>query len=104
MEYINIGSTPPEEDCFPLGHPGHRKECRIYQAQLEREFPDGNFGVKGFQHDFGTYYEVVAFLDEDADTPQTQAAYEAEGSGNPYWDEIAAKEVAELKGLYATGT
>ena len=99
MNYINIGSSPPEEECFQLGHPQQRRECKIYQEQLEREFPEGRFGCKAFQHDFGTYWEVVAYLSEDDDPSQTEAAYEAEGSGNPYWDETAAKQIAQLKTL-----
>ena len=59
-DFLNIGSSPSEEDCFPVGHPLAHQECEIYREQLEREFPKGDFRVKGFPHDFGRYYEVVA--------------------------------------------
>lgn len=87
--YINIGPTPPEEDCIQIGKPGARAETEIYRRQLEREFPEGNFGVKAFRHEFGTYHEVVAYCY----TPEeTEAAYAAEGEGAALWDEIARAE------------
>ena len=98
MDFINIGSTPAEEDCFGVGNPLAQQECKIFMAQLEREFPAGYFTVKGFPHDFGRYYEVVAYLSEnEADEDQNQAAYDAEGHANPLWDEISAPLVAALR-------
>lgn len=95
-DYINIGSTPAEESCLPAGHPNARRECEIYRRQLEREFPDGNFRVKGFPHDFGTYYEVVAGLGTEL---EQKAALEAEGEASPTWDEEARKELWALRGV-----
>ena len=98
MDFINIGSTPAEEDCFGVGNPLAQQECKLFMAQLEREFPAGYFAVKGFPHDFGRYYEVVAYLSEnEADERQNQAAYDAEGHANPLWDEISAPLVAALR-------
>ena len=98
MDFINIGSTPTDEDCFGVGHPLAQQECKLFMAQLEREFPAGFFAVKGFPHDFGRYYEVVAYLSEnEADEDQNQAAYDAEGHANPLWDEISAPLVAALR-------
>jgi len=98
MDFINIGSTPAEEDCFGVGNPLAQQECKLFMEQLEREFPAGFFAVKGFPHDFGRYYEVVAYLSEnEADEDQNQAAYDAEGHANPLWDEISAPLVAALR-------
>jgi len=98
MDFINIGSTPTEEDCFGVGNPLAQQECKLFMAQLEREFPAGFFAVKGFPHDFGYYYEVVAYLSEnEADEDQNQAAYDAEDHANPLWDEISAPLVAALR-------
>jgi len=98
MDFINIGSTPTEEDCFGVGNPLAQQECKLFMEQLEREFPAGFFAVKGFPHDFGRYYEVVAYLSEnEADEDQNQAAYDAEGHANPLWDEISAPLVAALR-------
>jgi len=87
--YINIGSTPCEEDCIGIGQLGAIAECHIYKRQLQRMYPEGNFAVKGFPHDFGTYYEVIALMQDEA---QTAAAYEAEGGGNGFWDAAAKTE------------
>ena len=92
MDYINIGSTPPEEDCLGVNHPLARKETEIYRRQLEREFPAGRFTVKGFPHDFGTYYEVVAWYEDELDTATNEAAFEAE-CGKGEWDEEALAEL-----------
>ena len=98
MDFINIGSTPTEEDCFGVGNPLAQQECKIYMEQLEREFPCGHFAVKGFPHDFGYYYEVVAYLTENEDhEDQNHAAYDAEGNANPHWDEISAPLIAALR-------
>lgn len=92
VDYINIGSTPPDEACLDLNHPLARKETEIYKRQLEREFPAGRFTVKGFSHDFGTYYEVVAWYGEELDTAANTAAFEAE-CGRGEWDEEALEEL-----------
>jgi hypothetical protein len=101
LDYLNIGSSPCDEGCAQVGHPVYisiaRIECRIYAAQLSREFPNGDFRVKSFPHDFGTYYEVVAFYDDDGDDPRMEAAFDAEGSANPQWDELS---IANLRDAY----
>tara|TARA_R110000868_G_scaffold57440_1_gene177354 strand:- start:156 stop:482 length:327 start_codon:yes stop_codon:yes gene_type:complete len=103
-DYINIGSTPCDEDCFPAGHRLARAETEIYCRQLQREFPAGEFTVKAFSHDFGVYHEVVAWFNPNyADRPETfggkvyAAAFDAEGGGLPNWDKQAKAELATLK-------
>lgn len=96
--YINIGSTPPDETCFPAGHPKAGRETNIYLKQLQREFPSGHFGIKWFPHDFGRYCEVVAYFEEGpVETSEMDAAYAAEGSCLPHWDEISAPLIAALR-------
>lgn len=93
MHWINIGSTPADETCLPNDHPLARKEVEIYRRQLQREFPAGRFTVKSFPHDFGTYWEVVAWVGEELDLATNEAAFEAEcGSGE--WDAEAREELA----------
>ena len=96
MSYINIGSTPSEEDCFPAGHPKGRAECLVYKRQLKREFPAGNFRVMAFPHDFGTYHEVVAML---GDPDEQEAAYEAECNASTNWDEEARQDLKLIRSL-----
>ena len=71
--YFVLGPTPGYEDCACVGEedyePRAKKECRRFIELLRKKFgpePEGaHFAVKGFLHDFGTYYEVVISFDED---------------------------------------
>lgn len=88
-DYLEIGCTPVEEPCFPVGHELARKECFVYKAQLERAYPGVEFQVRANRHDFGTYYEVAAYFDsDDADAK----AYDAE-CGCEYWDDKAKRSL-----------
>lgn len=96
MDYVNIGCTPTEESCFPVGHRHARVECSIFARQLRREFPEADIRIKGFPHDFGTYYEAVATY-SDCDSQSEDVAYTVEGECPMHWDEMAKQE---LKALY----
>ena len=99
-KYINIGSTPCDENCLGVGHINARAEVALYAEQLRQEFPEGTFKVVGFPHDFGTYYEVTAYYNRDAsaDDAEMQAAYDAEGGyGGPVWLPEFAARVALLR-------
>lgn len=85
MDYLNIGSTPNEEDCAQVGSADYYaraiKECRAYREQIRKHYPEpenGYLRVKGFPHDFGTYYEVVAYYDPE-DTEASRWALDIEG-------------------------
>jgi len=100
MDYLSIGSTPSNETCAQVGTDNYleraKKECTAYKNQLERHFqnfPDGCWlSIKGFPHDFGTYYEVVAKYDEDDETA-TKFAYDIENNSPTNWDNEAKKEL-----------
>lgn len=94
-EYLEIGCTPLEEDCLPAGHPLARAECYIYKRQLERAFPDAKIGVRSNPHDFGTYYECVAYYD-DEDEHQLDQALAVEGDSPMSWDDGAKQELKAL--------
>lgn len=68
--FYTLGPVPYDEACAQVGQPDYREraleECRRYKAQLERLFPEARFEIKGFPHDFGTYYEVVVYGDQNA--------------------------------------
>lgn len=89
MDYIHIGSTPHEEDCAQVGAPDYaqkaRAECTRFRDQILRHYPEPDHGylaVKGFSHDFGTYYEVIArFDDNDEDAVRWAFAIEADEKG-----------------------
>ena len=89
MDYLNIGSTPNEEDCAQVGSADYYtraiKECRAYREQIRKHYPEpenGYLKVKGFPHDFGTYYEVVAYYDpEDIEAPRWALDIEGDTKG-----------------------
>ena len=99
MEMLNIGSCPYEEACVQVGTGEYaaamRFECEQYLKVLQERYTEpekGYFKVKSFQHDFGTYYEVVAMFDPE-DEEATNWAFEAE-SGVDVWPE-GYKQVLE---------
>lgn len=84
-DYLEIGSTPADEDCAQVGQPDYaekaRAECKRFIEQIERHYPSPELGylkIKSNRHDFGTYYEVVAVYDNE-DEASTQWAYAIEG-------------------------
>ncbi len=99
MDYLNIGPSPASEDCAQLGKPDFyeqaKKECQAFKAQLIRAFgepPQGaRIASKAFQHDFGTYYEVVCYYQEDLEEA-VDYAFKLENEMPEVWDE-QAKEV-----------
>ena len=96
MENLNIGSTPNEEECAQVGSADYYaraiKECRAYMAQIQKHYPEpenGYLKLKGFPHDFGSYYEVVAYYDPE-DTQASRWAFDIEGDALGVlstWDE-----------------
>ena len=101
-EFLELGTTPCNEECAQLGTYGFRervlKECNVYKRQLQRvvesmgkPVPDGfELRIKSFTHDFGTYYEVVAFYENDE---AAELAYELEAVLPESWDEESRKEL-----------
>jgi hypothetical protein len=100
MDYLTLGSTPCNEDCAQVGTDNYvvraKKECTAYKNQLERHFqnfPDGCYlTIKGFPHDFGTYYEVIVRYDEN-DEASSEFAYDMESNSPVNWDDEAKKEL-----------
>lgn len=72
-EYIEIGCSPSDEPCVNVGEenygPRARKECFRFVELLRKTFgpePEGaQLTVKKFPHDFGDYYEVVCWFDDE---------------------------------------
>lgn len=98
-DFINIGPTPFEEDCAQVGSPNYQKEgkeeCLRFCSLLQRMYPAGVFKVKSFPHDFGSYYEVVAYFDTENEE-QEEAAFEAESCEYGTWEEL--EEALEREG------
>ena len=100
-DYYEIGATPIDEPCASVGEPDYsrraRMECRALINQLYRQLPEDASGcielrIKAHGHDFGTYYEVVAYFD-DEDEHAESLAMQA-GDELPYtWDDEARAEL-----------
>jgi hypothetical protein len=102
LDYINLGSTPSDEDCAQVGSPDYQnranKELDTYKAQLERMFPGWEthknlkFKKMWFPHDFGSYGEIVITFDSDNEL-EAATAIEIEWNTPTSWDEEARKEL-----------
>ena len=96
-ETMELGPTPSGESCLQLGAPdyspeGAKQECRKYVKFLEARFPEApdfrcSFKIKGFPHDFGTYYEVIIVFN-DEDERASAFAYFVEANIPEYWSEV----------------
>lgn len=95
MAYLELGSTPCDEECAQVGSENYaenvKKESQRYIRQLKRQFPEWevkgvSFGLKSFQHDFGTYHEVVVRFDEMNDEACSYA-YHIEDNLPANWEE-----------------
>jgi len=93
--HINLGPTPCDEACAQVGdldyHEKNRIEGRRYIRLLKKIFPEAEtkgirFGRKGFDHDFGSYYEIVAYFDHDNDEAM-EFASEIESLLPANWEE-----------------
>jgi hypothetical protein len=77
-----------------------RHECNRYCNQLVRQFgkpPAGaSVSVRGFAHDFGTYYEACVMFDSD-DEAQCEYAYRLESDGPALWDVVALEEIKSIE-------
>ena len=103
-ESMELGSAPYDVHPAQVGQDGYsdkaRKECLAFKNQLLRilqkkteNLPE-NFSllVKGFSHDFGTYYEVVCKFKVDND--ESWNLYDFLDENIPAnWDEEAMKEL-----------
>lgn len=101
-EYLELGPVPIEEECAQVGELNFiekaKRECKTYAKQLVRMYPDMEFAVRGFNHDFGKYYEVIVFYDPE-NPEAVDKTYELEANLPYRWDDIAR---AELQGSLNT--
>ena len=105
-DYIAIGSSPVDEDCAQVGSTEYdyyeraKRECTAFIHQLRRQFgeepPSARLSVKSFSHDFGTYYEVVCYYD-DEDEESMDYAFKLEAETPNEWDEKAKLELKKSK-------
>lgn len=97
LDYMTLGPTPADEPCAQVGSADYyeraREECARYKAQLLRQFGEppknASLRVKGFPHDFGTYYEVCVVYEANDETA-CEYAYRLEAHLPAKWDAVAA--------------
>lgn len=106
-DYVDIGPTPPNEDCEQVGeHYNSRKarqECQAYIHQLRRFFgeePEGaRLSIKTHPHDFGSYTDVVCYYDTDIEA-SVEYAFKCESDGPSDWDDQALIELSKSDPKY----
>lgn len=93
-EYIELGSAPVDEECVQVGTENYaalgRKECLRFINLLRKIFGDepgsARLCFKSFPHDFGNYYEVVCYYDEN-DKSAIEYAFNIEGNLPLTWND-----------------
>jgi len=105
-DFLYLGPVPCDENCAQVGEPDYRRissiEMEAYIEQIHRIFPeieDSNVVIrkKWFNHDFGSYGEVIAVYDED-DKSAYELALNIEYNLPFKWDAESIKYLRE-KGL-----
>lgn len=93
---VFLGTAPVDEMVSEAGNERCRLEASVYRAQLTRHaaaagrpMPERvQLRLSPEHHDFGTYYEVVALVEEDDEEGWEWAVW-LEGGGPERWDEEA---------------
>jgi hypothetical protein len=96
-DYIDIGSTPADEECAQVGSPDYarraREECNRFINLIRHVVgpePEGaRLTVKSNPHDFGTYYEVVCYYDTENEEAR-KYAYRCERDAPTRWEPAPA--------------
>ena len=105
-DYVDIGSTPAEEDCAQVGTDDYavraRRECGVFIHQLRRQFGKepgtARLVIGRNPHDAGCYYEVRCTF-EDSDEVGSAYAYKCESDAWTTWDERAKGELQMRSGV-----
>lgn len=92
-DYLTIGSSPTGEDCAQVGTDDYyekaHEECKHFINLLIKTFgkepPGTKLAIRSFEHDFGTYYEVVCYFDDNF-PESVDYAFECEGKTPEYWE------------------
>jgi len=101
-DYLNLGPTPSDESCAQVGDEGYelkaREECKRFITALRKKFgpePSGaQLKTRGFNHDFGRYYEViVTYRDQESFDYALMLESEAPGRWEEY-GELHPEDVA----------
>lgn len=94
-DYIELGTTLPEEDCAQVGSSNYWEkataEAKRFISGIRNYFGEEPMGsmlkIKNFPHDFGTYREVIVYFDEDI-PESVEYAFKLEGEMPATWREL----------------
>mgnify|MGYP001570249163 CR=1 FL=1 len=110
LDSIDLSSVPTEEDCEQLGAnynaPKARKECLVFREQLirllekkspywqveKKLFPDVEIKIRSNEHDFGSYFSLVAIFNPE-DESAVELAYWLEANLPEHWDQEAKDDI-----------
>jgi len=106
-DYIDLASSPLNEDCAQVGSPDYHERSRLELRELKRmmeavhpsSIPGAYYAAKTFPHDFGSYSELCAIFD-DEDEAAAEWAYEAEDHVPDDWDEEATLALSAYPNVY----
>ena len=93
-DYISIGGSPCDEQCVQVEPTGAyvgpmRDDCKRFMELIRKvlgQEPDGAYlSVKGFPHEFGTYYEVVCYFDDENEEAR-KYAFRCESESPTQWE------------------
>jgi len=93
-DYITISCTPYEESCAQVGSENYYEramvECKKFKDLIRKKLGKEPIGaelkIKGFPHDFGTYYKVVCEY-EDTIEEAVNYAFKCEYDAPQTWDD-----------------
>jgi len=94
-EYIEIGPVPANEKCAQVGSDDFYKNCmaechafiKAIQKKIVEEPRWARLSIKANPHDFGTYYEVVCYYD-DEHPESLEYALKCESEAPSTWAEV----------------
>ena len=92
IDYIELGSAPCDENCVQVGEDNYgersKNECKQFIELIRKtvgQEPEGaRLTIKGFEHDFGRYYEVVCKFDDRNETA-INYAFKCESESPTKW-------------------
>ena len=104
FEYLELGSSPSEEDCAQLGSSDYAyraiAECKAYRNYLVRLFPvpdslqwDVTYILRPYPYEQESYYEVVIRYNPN-NVEAVKFAFQVERKAPAHWDE---RSIAELR-------
>lgn len=93
-DYLNIGPCPCDEDCVQLGDDDYQKksreECQRFIELIRKKHGvepcAAKLAIKSFNHDFGTYREVVCYYDEGVEC-SVEYAFRCESDPPSRWSD-----------------